>query len=232
MKILIVEDEPFAADDLTEKLQSLQYRVIAVADSYQTALEAILKERPDLAFVDIELKGDLTGIDLAEELKMQKIPFIYLSGVQDLNTYQKAKNTVPLKNLAKPIDPINLRNALLDLDLNLPIKPETLPKLHMISDKEGRKRRIDPDQILYMVAGRSYCDLFFANASKITVSTSMGPVLGKLNHPKLVRISRSNAVHIDHVKGIWGNEVEMPGDVKLTMKGNYKEDFIHRINIL
>lgn len=232
MKILVVEDEPFAAEDLIEKLQVWHYRVTAVADSYEAALEAIRAERPDLAFIDIELKGERSGIDLADQLKQLEIPFIYLSGVQDLNTYQKAKNTEPLKNLAKPIDPINLRNALLDLDLNSPVKAETLPKLHMISDKEGRKRRIDPDQILYIVAGRSYCDLFFANAPKITVSTSMGPVLEKLDHPKLVRISRSNTVHIDHVKGIWGNEVEMPGDMRLPMKGNFKDDFLRMINVL
>ena len=41
MKILIVEDEPFAAEELKEKLEKLNHEVTGIAESYEQALELI-----------------------------------------------------------------------------------------------------------------------------------------------------------------------------------------------
>ena len=231
MKILIVEDDPLVADDLKDKLEQLQYRVTGVAESYDMALELIRTNKPDLALLDIELKGNLTGIDLSEQLNHQGIPFIYLSSIQDLNTYFKAKDTGPLKNLPKPIDLVNLRNALLDSETQL-AAPSKQEVMHFFTDKDGIRKRIDPDQIVYLDAGRSYCDVYFTDESRSTLSTAMGNVVKKLNHPDLIQIHRSCYINRKYIKLIRGNEVKLTVGPFLKISDSFKEGFNGMVSIL
>jgi two-component system, LytTR family, response regulator len=221
MKILIVEDDPFVADDLKGKLQQLNYRVTAIAESYDEALKAIESERPDLALLDIELNGELTGIDLAEKLAPMSIPYIYLSSIQDLNTYSLARSTGPLKNLAKPIDVLNLRNALMDIDLGK--SQSAHPIVHLITERDGNKLSIDPNDILYVLADRTYCDIHFNSMNRATLTMSMGDFIEKLNWSDIIRIHRSHSINLKYVKRLRGNEVEMVNGELLRIGDSYKE---------
>jgi DNA-binding LytR/AlgR family response regulator len=237
MKILIVEDDPFVAEDLKDKLEKLQYRISAIAESYDAALGHLAECRPDLALVDIELKGDKTGIDLAEKLSEISIPFIYLSSIQDMNTYIKAKSTKPLKNLAKPIDLVNLRNALLDItlpatDAEAAIDERNEDLLHFFTDRHGVRQRIEPADIVYIEADRSYCTIFFADESKSKLSTAMGNVVKKLNHPDLMQISRSHHINRRHVRRLRGNEVGLTVGPYLRISESYRENFSDLVNLL
>lgn len=234
MKILVVEDDPLVADDLLDKLKRLDYRVTTVAESFEDALKAIELEKPDLVLLDIELKGVLTGIDLSVELSLQNIPFIYLTSIQDMSTYLKAKSTAPLKNLAKPIDLLNLRNAILELDFTLTTPSVSVSKerIPLITDKDGIKQRIDPEQIVYLKADRSYCDIHFEDGSKYTLASPMGTVLKKLSFDNIVPISRSCCVHLKYVTGTRGNEVKMIKDIYLRISESHKPTFNRYLNPL
>lgn len=231
MKILIVEDEMLVAEDLKDKLENLQYVVTAVADSYDTALTAIENETPDLVLVDIELNGKLTGIDLSIRLNSMNIPFMYLSSIQDMNTYLKAKSTNPLKNLAKPIDRLNLRNALMEIDFNKEILLEPESILHFFTNKDGIKERIEPDNIVYIKADRSYCDVYFTDGSRSTLSSAMGNVVKKLNHSDIIQISRFHQINRKHIQRIRGNEVQMTVGDFLKISDSHKEEFARRIKV-
>lgn len=224
MKILIVEDDPFVAEDLVDKLKKLEYRITAISESYEDALKAIESEKPDLVLLDIELKGELTGIDLAYELSGNGIPFIYLSSIQDMSTYLRAKSTSPLRNLPKPIDLLSLRNTLMEIDLSETVKPE-VPQILLITTKDGLKLQIDPDSIVSLNAAGSYCDIYFEDGKKYTVVSSMKEVFEKLSHPDIIRIARFHCVHLKHIIGVRGNEVEMPNKVYLGITESYKSAF-------
>jgi len=70
MKVLIVEDEIFAALHLESALEQLGCQVIGIAPDKDTALE-LAKEGPDLAFVDLNLRDGLTGPEIARSLANQ-----------------------------------------------------------------------------------------------------------------------------------------------------------------
>jgi DNA-binding NtrC family response regulator len=101
-KILIVEDEFVAANDLQIMLQKAGYEVCGIARSVQLAEDLIEKCRPEFVLLDIYLKGKRTGIDLAKELKEQNIPFIYLSANSSEDVLSKAKQTEPQGFIVKP----------------------------------------------------------------------------------------------------------------------------------
>jgi len=229
MKILIVEDDPFVAEDLQEKLEGLRrYQVTGIAESYGSALESIRENKPDLALVDIELKGDLTGIDLSEQLNKLAIPFIYLSSKQDLEMYFKAENTGPLKNLSKPIDSYNLRNALLEVEPLLAAAQQEV--MHFFTAKGGIRKRIEADQIVYLQAARSYCDVYFGDGTKWELSIAMGTAMKKLNHTDLIQISRFHCINKKHIQHIQGKKVQLIVGPFLKVSDSCREEFNRMVN--
>ncbi|NNM78571.1 response regulator [Sphingomonas sp. ID1715] len=67
MKVLIVEDEIFAALHLESAVEELGCEVVGIAPDGQSALE-LAETRPDLAFVDLNLRDGLTGPEIARDL--------------------------------------------------------------------------------------------------------------------------------------------------------------------
>jgi len=101
-RILIVEDQYIEANNLQLILGRAGYDVCTIADSVALAQKIIKKEQPDMVLLDIQLQGNLTGIDLAKMLYQQGIAFVYLSANSDKKTLALAKATKPYGFLTKP----------------------------------------------------------------------------------------------------------------------------------
>jgi DNA-binding NtrC family response regulator len=113
-KILIVEDEFIVADDLQLTLQIAGYYVCGIAASVAEAREMITKNGPELVLLDIHLKGKVSGIELAKELKEQSIAFVYLSANSNQKILEEAKATDPYGFLVKPF---REKDLLITLDI-------------------------------------------------------------------------------------------------------------------
>ena len=101
--ILVIEDDPQIAESLVEMLEILGHQVLTTAESYDQAVAALDKENPDLALVDIQLKGQKTGIDVAERLRYEyKVPFIFTTAYADKETIEKAAAHSPYGYIVKP----------------------------------------------------------------------------------------------------------------------------------
>ena len=101
-KILIVEDELVVARDLRRILHRIGHRVTGIAGSAEKARTLILEERPTLVLLDIFLKGEETGIDLALTLRKDNIPFVYVSANSSQQVLEAAKSTNPYGFIVKP----------------------------------------------------------------------------------------------------------------------------------
>ncbi|MCD0465099.1 sigma-54 dependent transcriptional regulator [Flavobacterium sp. ENC] len=101
-KILIVEDEFIVANDLKIMLVKAGYQVTGIASSVVQARKLISEKRPDWVLLDIMLKGDLTGIDLAWELRELQLPFLYISANTNQTTLEAVKATHPYGFMVKP----------------------------------------------------------------------------------------------------------------------------------
>jgi DNA-binding NtrC family response regulator len=102
LKILIVEDQFVEANHLRLMLKKAGHSIIGMARSVSDAKYYIAQEKPELVLLDIFLSGKETGIDLAEILKEDNIPFIYLSANSNEEVLSKAKLTHPQGFLVKP----------------------------------------------------------------------------------------------------------------------------------
>lgn len=111
-KVLIVEDQFVEADYLRMMLAKAGYIVCEIARSVPEALEIIKTENPGLVLLDIFLKGKLTGIDLAKQLREDNLAFIYLSANSNEEILTAAKATEPYGFLVKPFREKDLMIAL------------------------------------------------------------------------------------------------------------------------
>ncbi len=112
-RIMIVEDERVVAADIQECVTGLGYDVVGSAASGIEALEMIVATEPDLVLMDIKLKGNLDGIDVAGALYDQlKIPVVYLTAHADAEILERAKKTAPSGYLLKPFDDRTLSTAI------------------------------------------------------------------------------------------------------------------------
>ena len=116
-KVLIVEDESIIVKSLENRLTKAGYNVVGVASTGEEAIQLAHIFAPNLILMDIKLRGEMTGIEAAEEIrKFFDIPVVYLTSYNDEHTFQKAKETNPFAYLQKPFDGEQLQRV---LDLTL-----------------------------------------------------------------------------------------------------------------
>jgi two-component system, response regulator PdtaR len=113
LKILVVEDEAITAMELQKKLISWGYDVVDMVSSGENAIKKALELKPDLILMDILLKGSMTGVDAAREIKnLVDIPIIYLTAYCNDETFEGAKITQPYAYLIKPFQENELKFAI------------------------------------------------------------------------------------------------------------------------
>ena len=112
-KLLIVEDEGVVAWHIQEALEKLGHTVVASIASGKKAIEIASQNQLDLVFMDIRLKGEIDGIEAAQEIRTRfNIPVIYLTAYADNQTLERALATNPLGYLTKPFQEKELRTTL------------------------------------------------------------------------------------------------------------------------
>lgn len=122
-RILVIEDEPLTAFDNEVMLKDAGYEVVATHDDYEEAVAALDREKVDLILSDVRLRGERTGIQLAEEAKRRGVPLLFVTGYPPDNAHELA-----IGCLKKPYSERQLRKALEAVDLHLAGETPELPK--------------------------------------------------------------------------------------------------------
>ncbi len=86
--ILVVEDESLLYKRMKDALNASHFSIADYCPSVEAAQKAIQQKRPDLVLLDIELRGELTGLELGKRLRDDyHIPFIYVTDYSDDATF-------------------------------------------------------------------------------------------------------------------------------------------------
>ena len=112
-KIMVVEDEGIVALDIQSKLEGKGYEVPAVVATGEEAVQKAGETRPDLVLMDIQLEGEMDGVEAAEQIRTRfAIPVVYLTAYSDDNTLQRAKIAEPFGYLLKPFEEKKLHTTI------------------------------------------------------------------------------------------------------------------------
>lgn len=245
VKILIVEDDPFIADEIGAVLKKAGYQVTAVVDTCAGALHAVEIDRPDLVFMDIKIGGDIDGIETAKRLKsLGDFPIIFLTNLHDKPTLQRAMSVNPANYLAKPFSSnqllVSIQHGLINFAENkearmsaeLPVEENIIPlkDVVFIRDSNGNYKKQGITDIHYVEAARSYCTIF-TGEGKFVQSTNMSTIIKKMDHVHLVQVSRSHFVNIDKIEQIKGNTL-LVADKEITVTDKFRDGFFKHLNLV
>lgn len=239
--VLIVEDESIVAKDIQNSLKKLGYSVPSIENSGEDAIDAAGEHRPDLILMDIMLKGELSGIEAAEQIKNRyQIPVIFLTAYADESTLSKAKVTEPYGYIIKPFKEIDLHTSI-EMALYKHSKEQEVRKERdlyssIVLDKSAddcifvksnsRLVKVNTKDIYFVEALKDYV-IIQAKDAKFTVHSTMKDMMSKLSSSEFLRVHRSYIVRVDKIVAIEQNNLVIEDDRKIIPVGGSYRDELH-----
>ncbi|MEZ4483049.1 MAG: response regulator [Syntrophotaleaceae bacterium] len=90
IKVLLVEDEAITALAVNMALENLGYVTCQPAATGRQALDSLEQEKPDVVLMDINLTGDLDGIETARLMLQRSRPaIIFITGYSSEEVLEK-----------------------------------------------------------------------------------------------------------------------------------------------
>jgi len=102
--IIIVEDEILSGIEIQETLQQAGYHVPEIVPNGDMVMSAIIKYKPQLVIMDINLDSFTDGVDAVQRMGiLGNTPVLYLTAYGDDKTRRRAMRTNPSDFLIKPV---------------------------------------------------------------------------------------------------------------------------------
>lgn len=120
VRVLVVENDEMNATLLQLQLASQGALVVGVASTVKAALELLIEQGPQVAFLDFWLEGNESSEPVAEVLCERGVPFVLATGM-DADQVPKIFNAGIM--LAKPYMNADLTRALLQALELASVKP-------------------------------------------------------------------------------------------------------------
>ncbi|MDR2968383.1 MAG: LytTR family DNA-binding domain-containing protein [Tannerellaceae bacterium] len=231
IRTIIVEDEFSPRRMLREKLtqQFADMEIVAECENAEDALIEILRLRPGLLFLDIQMPGR-NGLWLADELmRMAGDTFtppdvIFTTGYTYPEYLLKAFELAAIDYLVKPLSMESLEKAV----ARYRERAGTATGLQNLTDAIGEDRLIRfksynglfllrPDDIVYVEADRDYARMFFTNGAKEEIFERLGEIEKKLPAETFLRTGKSVVINRRYIRKITDSTLHLA-----TPAANYK----------
>lgn len=185
LSILIVEDNLSFALELEMLVEELHYRTIGRADNSGEALDLIFSKTPDLILMDIDIKGNLSGLEIGEKVAHLNIPVLYITGLADQSYEQAMKQQGTIGYLVKPIEKITLRTAInLAVEKAFAMQNEKsaepsiatenfIGRDYLFFKKKGAYHKVPFLEIAFVKSNDNYCEV---HTTKMEVFTARIPI--------------------------------------------------------
>jgi two-component SAPR family response regulator len=112
ISILVVEDDVIICEDIRNSIKRLGYQKVRTVTSGEEAIDSIRQDKPDIVFMDIVLRGELSGIDTAQMMVKEGVHVIFLSAYSDQSMRERTDALNPLGYLTKPFHSDDLKAVL------------------------------------------------------------------------------------------------------------------------
>lgn len=112
-RVLLVEDDRITSTLIQRYIRDLKYELVGAVSSGEEAVDIINSSTPDVVLMDINLEGDIDGIESAKRINNRdSIPFVYITSSADSSTINRAKESNAYGYIIKPFDKKDLRASL------------------------------------------------------------------------------------------------------------------------
>lgn len=206
MKILIVEDQVLIANHIKNILEDSGFQNVEMAFKINSAIEKLNSFLPDLILLDINVEGQNSGIDWAEE-HVQNTKIIFITGQNEIETLQKALTVNPIAYLTKPVKEIDLLAA-------LQVAKKQIKSNYLIVKDGFDEIKLNFSDILFIKSERNYIDIQTV-IKKITVRNTLENIFNELDANIFCKTHRSYIVNTSKItqkksNSIFINKYELP----------------------
>ncbi len=243
IKVLLVEDDWIIAKEIAYNLQDLGFEVAGSFESGEEAYKQVKILFPDLVILDIDLSGEMTGIEMATLLKKEgNTPFIFLTALADSPTVEKAKLAEPYAYLVKPVSPetlystieITLHNAArrnADIAAAATSINENLSFTDSIFVKNKKRlEKVLLKDILWAEAFDIYAMIKTANGQYL-LSHSLKAMEEKFPSSHFIRVHRSFLVNIEKIDAIEENDLVI-ANTAIPVGKTYRDGLMKKLSVL
>ncbi len=244
MNVVIIEDE-VRNQKLLKLLLSKHYpscKVVGQAESVEGAAELILREKPDVILLDIQLK-DGSGFDVLRAIKEEHPPAVIFTTAYNEYALEAFKFSA-VNYLLKPIDKDELVSSLdkaKDLQKDLQIS-----SVRLLLDKIAQKNE-DPiisisgtksteylkiGDIIHIQAMGAYSKIFMKDGSTHTVSKVIKVYDQMLSPHQFFRVHQSHLINLRCVKKLHKGDhtVILENGDEISISRKKKEAFTSAMN--
>lgn len=242
MKILIVEDDLIFAEGMKIMLQeNMGYEVSGIAQEYNEALRLIKATQPDLLLLDIQIKGELNGVQLAEQVQKMggEIPIIFITSLQSSEIFEQAKTTSPYAYLTKPVDVDTLQKTI-ELALHKyafrhraeSTWTQDVAIQNSFFVKVGRRvQKVHIPTIHYLEVNRNYSHIVLDD-QQLQVRMTFKELSQKLPQGQFLKINKSYIVNITKVENV---DLEMNlvhvGNDQVPVSKRYRKELLQALGL-
>ena len=254
MKALVIDDEELARRRVLNLLEEVPgITVIGECSNGKTAIKQINLEKPDLVFLDINMKY-MNGFEVLQKVEVNPKPIVvfvtaynnHATRAFDVEAFDFLLKPFKDQRFFKTIERV-LKTSKNEADSRFEQRFEELFAIYSsgagntrpvnkIPVKQGNKTvLIDPRNILYIIASGYYAEIY-TTAGKYVLRESLTNLEEQLTKDVFFRIHRSTIVNIDQVKEIVHSDyseidARMNDDKLLHISKSNKKEFLEKLGI-
>lgn len=248
---LIIDDEALARQRLVNLINEVsELKIVGECSTGREAIKTINNLKPDLIFLDIQLK-DLTGFDVLEKISHKPI-VVFVTAYNEyalkafdffafdylLKPYKDERFLKSIENIIRFTNNNNI-NAYSDKLQNLlkyVQETTSTSNSEKLPIKLGNKVSfINTKDIKYILASGYYAEIFTTKKTHL-LRDSLNNLTQTLNSNTVIRIHRSTIINLNEIEGLINSNY---GEVDVKMKDNklfrvsksYKKEFLKKMGL-
>jgi DNA-binding LytR/AlgR family response regulator len=207
MRILILEDEAIIAESLYQLLLLLDYQPYEPVDNPDDAIALIESVSPDLIILDLNLKHNRSGLEVAAYLDEHRlnIPFLILTAHSDTKTIAAVKKYRPNAYLVKPFMRESLFAAI-ELAIPESMERDDIADHEMFLKTGTRYEKLDLLELVYVKASGKYTELHFTFGKRL-IRMPLSTFIHENSNIKFLRVHKTYAVNPEFITSFTSDEL-------------------------
>ena len=246
LKILIVEDNLAFALQLEMLLEKLGYFICGRVASSTEALQKVYSEHPDLILMDIDIKGNMSGVEVGHKIADLNIPLLYISSHQDEETYQLAQESNMIGYLVKPVNKISLQSGIQlaiakahslkteeEKSTELKVEDHIVTKHSFFFKKRDTLHKVLTRDIAFIKAADNYSETMTIKGDSFAARLSLGKLEKMLPKGVFMRVHRQYIIQVAHIESIdTAKNIITIGKEQIPISRNKKKELGEVMNLI
>lgn len=210
LNAVIIEDEQKARRILQTLLEEHcpDVKVLDAVEDVPHGVKAIMKHKPDLVFLDVELPG-FSGFELTDFIDDIQFEIIFTTAYSqyalrafEMSAIDYLLKPIQIDQLKAAVEKAKKRKGHFDGDKFTVLKDNLAPqgtKRIALPIAEGYLF-VEQSEIVYLEADNTYTTIYFTNGNKVVVSRSLGEFVDLIASPDFYKPHRSYYINLNHIR--------------------------------